>query len=203
MIIPWPIYYPQFPPKLTRLSAIPAKTLTTESVQDWVRVPLLAGWTVVHKNIAYIRVKIFDVCQEHLTGFDLILICWTTKIQALKPPCDHDHHKHWTFSLKTLNFVMRIDHYLRQFILSYKRRYWMSPPFTNRSPRFVKHGLRPRFSGPVQSGFYKFSPRFVKHGHSPVRSSPVRLLQHATFLLAVFKRNFPHESYKEYFTPTL
>ena len=49
---------------------------------------------------------------------------------------------------------------------SWKRRYWMSPPFTNRSPRFVKHGLSPRFPGPV-------------------RSSSVRLLQHAEIPLCL------------------
>jgi hypothetical protein len=135
----------QFPPKLLRLSQY-----RTESVYH-----CLQDERSFIKTLP-IRVKIFNVCQEHLTGFDLILICWTTKIQALKPPSDHDHHKHWTFSLKTLNFVMRIDHYLRQFILSYKRRYWMSLPFTNRSPRFVKHGLSPRFPCPVQS-----SPSFT------------------------------------------
>ena len=41
----------------------------------------------------------------------------------------------------------------------------LSPRFTNLSSRSVKHGLSPRFPGPVQSG--------------PVRSSSVRLLQHA------------------------
>jgi hypothetical protein len=79
-----------------------------------------------------------------------------------------------------------------------KRRYWMSPPFTNRSPRFVKqglsprftnlssqsvkHGLSPRFPGPVQSVFYKFSPRLVKHGLSPRFPGPVRSSQ----VLSVF-----------------
>jgi hypothetical protein len=50
----------------------------------------------------------------------------------------------------------------------------MSPPFTNCSPRFVKHGLSPRFAN--------LSSRFVKHGLSPcfpgpVLSSLVRVLQ--------------------------
>jgi hypothetical protein len=120
-------------------------------VRDRVRVPSLARWTVVHKNIAYSRenLRCLSRALDRLwSDFNL-----NNQIQALKPPNDHDHQKHWTFSVKTLNFVMRIDNILL-------RPYWMSPPFTNLSSRFVKHGLSPRFPSPVQS--------------SPVQSSPVR-----------------------------
>jgi hypothetical protein len=37
----------------------------------------------------------------------------------------------------------------------------MSPPFTNLSSRFVKHGLSPRFPGPVQSGPIQSNPSFT------------------------------------------
>jgi hypothetical protein len=104
----WLIYYPQFPPKLSRLSEIPAKTLTTESVLDWVRAPSLAGWTSLIKTLP-VRVRIFDVCQEHLTGFDLISQSRSTRSKLWNHQMIiHDHHKYWTFSVKTLNFVMRI-----------------------------------------------------------------------------------------------
>jgi hypothetical protein len=156
MIIPWPTYYPQFPPKLSRLSSV------QESVYR-----RLQGERSFIKTLP-IRVRIFDVCQEQLTGFDL---------KALKPPNDHDHQKHWTFSVKTLNFDMRIDNILlRPFILSRKRRYWMSPP------EWVR--LSP--STRTQSAFYKSQFAICKtrtqsafSRSSPVGSSPIRLLQHA------------------------
>ena len=70
----------------------------------------------------------------------------------------------------------------------------MSPPFTNRSPRFVKHGLGPRFTN--------LSSRFVKHGLSPrfpVKSSPVRVLQIQsaickTWTQSAFSRSSPVQS---------
>ena len=62
MTIPWPTYYTHFPPKLSRLSAIPAETLTTESVYRRLQDD---GWLL---KTLLIRVRIFDVCQEHLQG---------------------------------------------------------------------------------------------------------------------------------------
>jgi hypothetical protein len=58
----------------------------------------------------------------------------------------------------------------------------MSPPFTNRSPRFVKHRLSPRFtnlsSRSVKHGlsprFTNLSSRSVKHGLSPRFPCPVQ-----------------------------
>jgi hypothetical protein len=42
-----------------------------------------------------IRVRIFDVCQEHLTSFNPGDQAITfNQIQALKPSNDHDHQKH-------------------------------------------------------------------------------------------------------------
>jgi hypothetical protein len=83
----WPIFYPQLPPKLSRLSAIPAKTLTTESVPDWVCVVYrrsLAGWTVAHKNIAYSRenLRCLSRAPDRFWSDQPITF---NQIQALKP----------------------------------------------------------------------------------------------------------------------
>jgi hypothetical protein len=106
----------QFPPKLSRLSQYRHRiTYRTEC-----RVPSLAEWTVVHKNIAYSRENIRCLSRAlDRFWFDFNLLNNHRSKLSNHQMIINDHHKHWTFSVKTLNFVMRIDNtLLRPFILS-------------------------------------------------------------------------------------